>query len=79
MTLTAFIARRISVFSARAVSTKSVFYLSSLLHLRSLQHSTVSMSDNGVNCVLVDLSGTIHIDDTEIPGSVQALERCEHF
>lgn len=26
--------------------------------------------------VLVDLSGTIHIDDTEIPGSVDALKRC---
>lgn len=28
-----------------------------------------------VNTVLIDLSGTIHIEDTEIPGSVKALER----
>ncbi|KAK7095941.1 haloacid dehalogenase-like hydrolase domain-containing protein 2 isoform X2 [Littorina saxatilis] len=33
------------------------------------------MSKNSVRCVLVDLSGTIHIDDTEIPGSLDALER----
>ncbi|KAL8558340.1 Haloacid dehalogenase-like hydrolase domain-containing protein 2 [Nucella lapillus] len=31
--------------------------------------------DNKIKCVLIDLSGTLHIDDTEIPGSVKALER----
>ncbi|PVD36300.1 hypothetical protein C0Q70_03278 [Pomacea canaliculata] len=30
-----------------------------------------------VNTVLIDLSGTIHIEDTEIPGSVKALERLQ--
>lgn len=28
-----------------------------------------------IKAVLVDLSGTIHIDDEEIPGSVKALEK----
>ena len=28
-----------------------------------------------VNAVLVDLSGTLHIEDTEIPGSIQAVKR----
>ena len=33
------------------------------------------MAINKVAAVLVDLSGTIHIDDAEIPGSIKALER----
>ena len=33
------------------------------------------MALKGIRAVLVDLSGTIHIDDTEVPGSVQALDR----
>lgn len=31
-----------------------------------------------VKAVLVDLSGTIHIDDTEVAGSIQALNRYVH-
>lgn len=34
-----------------------------------------SIAMRSLKAVLVDLSGTIHIDDTEVPGSVQALER----
>ena len=34
-----------------------------------------AMAINKVAAVLVDLSGTIHIDDAEIPGSIKALER----
>ena len=33
------------------------------------------MAMKRIRGVLVDLSGTIHVDDTEIPGSVQALDR----
>ena len=33
------------------------------------------MAINNVKAVLVDLSGTIHIEDTEIPGSIKALQR----
>ena len=36
------------------------------------------MAINNLRAVLIDLSGTIHIEDTEIPGSIKALERyCE--
>ncbi|XP_076438698.1 haloacid dehalogenase-like hydrolase domain-containing protein 2 [Babylonia areolata] len=35
----------------------------------------VKMEKETIKCVLVDLSGTLHIDDEEIPGSVKALER----
>ncbi|XP_067670597.1 haloacid dehalogenase-like hydrolase domain-containing protein 2 [Haliotis asinina] len=33
------------------------------------------MTTSGVKCVLIDLSGTLHIEDEEVPGSVDALER----
>ena len=33
------------------------------------------MAINNVKAVLVDLSGTIHIEDTEIPDSIKALQR----
>lgn len=33
------------------------------------------MARNKVKAVLIDLSGTIHIDDTEVPGSIKAVER----
>lgn len=29
--------------------------------------------------VLIDLSGTLHIDNTVIPGAVEALNRCFFF
>lgn len=33
-----------------------------------------------ITTVLIDLSGTLHIDNTIIPGAVQALNRyCSHF
>lgn len=35
----------------------------------------MAAAETRVKAVLVDLSGTIHIDDLEIPGSVDALER----
>ncbi|XP_046344976.2 haloacid dehalogenase-like hydrolase domain-containing protein 2 [Haliotis rufescens] len=33
------------------------------------------MSTRGAKCVLIDLSGTLHIEDEEVPGSVEALKR----
>lgn len=30
---------------------------------------------NKIKLVLIDLSGTLHIDDTVIPGAVEALKR----
>ena len=45
------------------------------LGLAAIQNRKGKMSGPAVNTVLIDLSGTLHIDDTEIPGSVEALER----
>lgn len=32
-----------------------------------------------ITTVLIDLSGTLHIDNTVIPGAAQALKRCFFF
>lgn len=32
-----------------------------------------------ITTVLIDLSGTLHIDNTAIPGAVQALNRLSFF
>lgn len=29
-----------------------------------------------VKAILIDLSGTLHVEDTAIPGAVDALKRC---
>lgn len=31
-----------------------------------------------VKAVLIDLSGTLHVEDTAIPGAVDALKRCAY-
>jgi hypothetical protein len=32
-----------------------------------------------VKAILIDLSGTLHVEDTAIPGAVDALKRCPFY
>jgi len=50
--------------------------LNSIRNFRSLQSQSLSVmtAQTKVKAVLIDLSGTVHIDDTIIPGALQGIE-----
>lgn len=43
-------------------------------HINRHRHSSRLM-EHKIKTILVDLSGTLHIENEEIPGSVEALKR----
>ena len=60
-----------------------VLYLSTyhnwVVSLCLLKAMAVRALRENVKAVLIDLSGTIHIDDTEVQGSIKALSRFDYF
>lgn len=45
-------------------------------HQRGFVHSIpTNMSSQPIRALLIDLSGTLHIESTPLPGAIQALER----